>query len=375
MAGLTLNHVTKRFEDVVAVDDVSMDIDDGEFLVLVGPSGCGKSTTLRMIAGLETLTEGDIDLGERSIAHAKPADRDIAMVFQSYALYPHMTVRGNMRFGLEESTDLSDEEIDARVEETAAKLDIEELLDRRPGELSGGQQQRVALGRAIVRDPAVFLMDEPLSNLDAKLRSQMRTELQRLQEELAVTTVYVTHDQTEAMTMGDRIAVLNDGELMQVGTPLECYHAPANEFVAGFIGEPSMNFFAVEREGDTLTGDGFEYPLSNDVATDLGETRRLTLGVRPEDVSFVPSADGPHDLPAVTGVVEPMGNENNVHLTFPDGSEEFVATVDGMEHVERDQHVVARVPEAAIHLFDRETGRTLRNRSLAEMERARARAD
>ncbi|WP_254543934.1 ABC transporter ATP-binding protein [Halomarina pelagica] len=372
MAELTLDSVTKRFDDVVAVDDVSMDIEDGEFLVLVGPSGCGKSTTLRMIAGLESVTGGDIRLGGRSIAHAKPMERDIAMVFQSYALYPHMTVRGNMRFGLEESTDLADDEIEARVEEAADLLDIPELLDRKPGELSGGQQQRVALGRAIVRDPAVFLMDEPLSNLDAKLRAQMRTELQRLQEELAVTTVYVTHDQTEAMTMGDRIAVLDDGRLMQVGTPLECYHEPANEFVAGFIGEPSMNFFPVERDGATLVGDGFEYPLSEETRASLDGTTALTLGVRPEDVEIVPVAETDHDFETVAGVVEPMGNENNVHLSFPDGGA-FVAVVDGMTHVGRDETVVARIPEESVHLFDRETGAALRNRSLAELERPEAR--
>ena len=270
MAQLTLDEVTKTFQDddgeIIAVDQVSVDIEDGEFLCVVGPSGCGKSTTLRMIAGLEDITRGEIRLDGQIINDQPPARRNVAMVFQSYALYPHMTVRENMAFGLEESTDMPDDEIDERVEQTAETMNIGELLDRRPTELSGGQQQRVALGRAIVRDPEVFLMDEPLSNLDAKLRSSMRTELQRLQEELGVTTMYVTHDQTEAMTMGDRIAILDGGRLQQVATPLECYHQPANQFVAGFIGEPSMNFFEMGVEGDRLVAEAFEYPLKDEIA-------------------------------------------------------------------------------------------------------------
>ncbi|WP_435064881.1 ABC transporter ATP-binding protein [Halobaculum sp. EA56] len=373
MAQLSLDHLTKVFtdddgSDIVAVDDVTVDIEDGEFLVLVGPSGCGKSTTLRMVAGLETVTSGDIRLGDESIADQKPQDRDIAMVFQSYALYPHMTVRENMSFGLEESTDMSDGEIHERVEDAADLLDIPELLDRKPGELSGGQQQRVALGRAIVREPEVFLMDEPLSNLDAKLRSQMRTELQRLQEDLDTTTMYVTHDQTEAMTMGDRIAVLDGGELQQAGTPLECYHRPANRFVAGFIGEPSMNFFETTLEGDTLVADRFEYPLSSDVCDDVAGADGVTLGVRPEDVEVLagePSAGD--EFATVVDVVEPMGNENAVYLGFEtDPTDPFVATVGGMRQVEAGERVVARFPEDAIHLFDVATGEALHNRSLEE---------
>ena len=230
MANLTLSGTTKIFddggEDIVAVNDLDLDIRDGEFVVLVGPSGCGKSTTLRMVAGLDTPTSGTISIGDEPIQDKRPQERDIAMVFQSYALYPHMTVRENMSFGLEESTDVDDDEIRETVEDAAATLGITELLDRKPGALSGGQQQRVALGRAIVRNPEVFLLDEPLSNLDAKLRAQMRTELQQLQNDLCVTTVYVTHDQTEAMTMGDRIAILDGGELQQLGTPMQCYHEP-----------------------------------------------------------------------------------------------------------------------------------------------------
>ncbi|GAA0251894.1 ABC transporter ATP-binding protein [Haladaptatus pallidirubidus] len=377
MANLTLDGVTKWFDDdgdrIVAVDDVHVDIEDGEFLVLVGPSGCGKSTTLRMIAGLETVSQGDVRLGDRVINDQPPTVRDIAMVFQSYALYPHMTVQENMSFGLEESTGLSDDTIARRVEETAEMMGIDDLLDRKPGELSGGQQQRVALGRAIVRDPDVFLMDEPLSNLDAKLRSQMRTELQRLQEDLGVTTVYVTHDQTEAMTMGDRIAILNDGKLQQVATPIEAYHRPANLFVAGFIGEPSMNFFEMEREGDVLVGDDFEYSLTAETLDEIGDTERVTLGIRPEDVELVSGGEGAHEFRTVVDVVEPMGNENNVYLRFDAGGDDpqmtgdertFVATVGGLQSIEDGQEVAARIPESAIHLFDTETGLALRNRTL-----------
>ena len=389
MAKLTLTDVTKRFndggDDIVAVDEASIDIDDGEFIVLVGPSGCGKSTTLRMIAGLESVTEGTISLDGAAINNRKPADRDIAMVFQSYALYPHMTVRENMSFGLEESTDLPDDEIRERVEDAAHMMGIGDLLDRKPGELSGGQQQRVALGRAIVRDPSVFLMDEPLSNLDAKLRAQMRTELQRIQEDLGVTTVYVTHDQTEAMTMGDRVAILNDGKLQQVATPLEAYHEPANQFVASFVGEPSMNFFETEFQDDRLVHDNFEYPLTEDVREKLGDTGHDTLGIRPEDIELVDTVDGDHDFRTVVDVVEPVGSGNNVYLAF-EGTEgdtteldldeadiegesrTFVATIGGLRHVEAGQPAVARIPEEAIHLFDSDTGQALRNRSLENAE-------
>ncbi|SNZ03449.1 carbohydrate ABC transporter ATP-binding protein, CUT1 family [Natronoarchaeum philippinense] len=375
MADLTLDNVTKVFtdddgSDIVAVDNVSIDIDDGEFLVLVGPSGCGKSTTLRMVAGLETITSGDIQLGDTSLTGKDPQDRDIAMVFQSYALYPHMTVRTNMSFGLQESTDLPDDEIDTRVEETAEMMGIGDLLDRKPGELSGGQQQRVALGRAIVRDPEVFLMDEPLSNLDAKLRSSMRTELQRLQEDLGVTTIYVTHDQTEAMTMADKIAILNDGKLQQVGTPLECYHEPANLFVAGFIGEPSMNFFDVERVGEKLVHDNFEYELSDETANAVAEANELVLGIRPEDIELRTEVEGVHDFETTVDVIEPMGDENNVYLTFDGASDDetFVANISGMQHVESGQPIVAHIPEVAIHVFERRSGNALRNRTLDNVE-------
>ncbi|SHH28280.1 ABC transporter ATP-binding protein [Halobaculum gomorrense] len=380
MAQLSLDHLTKVFtdddgSDIVAVDDVTVNIEDGEFLVLVGPSGCGKSTTLRMVAGLETVTSGDIRLGEESIADQKPQDRDIAMVFQSYALYPHMTVRENMSFGLEESTDMSDDEIHERVEDAADLLGIPELLGRKPGELSGGQRQRVALGRAIVRDPEVFLMDEPLSNLDAKLRSQMRTELQRLQEDLDTTTMYVTHDQTEAMTMGDRIAVLDAGELQQAGTPLECYHRPANRFVAGFIGEPSMNFFDATVEGDRLITDAFDYPLTEEMREAVDGANGVTLGIRPEDIEVAAddSPTGGDEFGTTVDVVEPMGNENAVYLGFDeDPTDTFVATVGGMRRIDAGERVVACFPSDAIHLFDDASGDALHNRSLADAEDAGA---
>ena len=368
MATLELDSITKTFQDdsgeIVAVDDVSMTVDDGEFLVVVGPSGCGKSTMLRMIAGLESITSGTLALDNRVINDVKSQNRDIAMVFQSYALYPHMSVRGNMSFGLEESTELPDDEITEMVTETAELLNISELLDRRPTELSGGQQQRVALGRAIVRDPEVFLMDEPLSNLDAKLKAQMRTELQRLQEDLNVTTIYVTHDQTEAMTMGDRIAILNDGRLQQIDTPLECYHEPANQFVAGFLGEPAMNFFDVTLVNGTLRGDAFEYPIGPEIQSAVGDTTELVLGIRPEDIELAERAAGDHDFETVVDVVEPMGDENTVHLQFGESGASIIATVGGFTQVATEDSVVVRIPEDAIHVFDRASGEALHNRSL-----------
>ena len=372
MGTLELDGVTKVFPDgdgeIVAVDDVDIEMRDGEFLVVVGPSGCGKSTTLRMVAGLETISSGEVRLAGSIINDVKPQARDIAMVFQSYALYPHMTVEGNMAFGLEESTDLSDAEIEARVSDAAETMGIGELLDRKPSDLSGGQRQRVALGRAIVRDPEVFLMDEPLSNLDAKLRSEMRTELQRLQDELDVTTMYVTHDQTEAMTMGDRIAILDAGELQQVATPLECYHEPANQFVAGFIGDPSMNFFDVERDGETLAGPVFDYPLSQSTLDDVGDVTDLTLGVRPEDISLAGGAPGEHTFSTVVEVVEPMGDENTVYLRFEDApqGETFIATVGGLQQVSAGDEITVEIPEGTIHLFDKNTGEAVHNRQIDE---------
>src|SRR5512144_1759896 len=281
MATVTFDHVWKRFGDFAAVKDLQLEIQDGEFMVLVGPSGCGKTTSLRMIAGLEEVTEGDLKIGERVVNDVAPKDRDIAMVFQSYALYPHMSVYDNMAFGLK-LRKVPKAQIDERVKEAARILGLENL-QKKPRELSGGQRQRVALGRAIVREPAVFLMDEPLSNLDAKLRVQTRAEIARLHQRLGTTTVYVTHDQVEAMTMGTRIAVMDKGELMQVGPPQELYDRPNKLFVAGFIGSPSMNFMNVRRNGDQLEGDGFFCPIPARYKSGIeAASGPFIAGLRPE---------------------------------------------------------------------------------------------
>jgi len=369
MADTTLTDVRKRFEsdgnDVVAVDDLSIEIKDGEFLVLVGPSGCGKSTTLRLIAGLETISDGEIKIGDTVVNDVKPKDRDIAMVFQNYALYPQRTVRGNMSFGLKMSTDLPDEEITERVEDAAEMLSITDLLDRRPKALSGGQQQRVALGRAIVRDPEIFLMDEPLSNLDAKLRTQMRTELQELHQQLGAATVYVTHDQTEAMTMGDRIAVLNDGQLQQIGTPLECYYEPANQFVAGFIGSPSMNFIEGTPADGELQLDLIRYPLTDEQqsAIESAAASSVTVGIRPEDIELT-DEDGPRTMEMNVSVVEPMGSMNLLHLE-QDGIE-ITASVTGEHIVDEGDRVRVRFPADRIHAFDQQTGTAVFNRERSD---------
>jgi multiple sugar transport system ATP-binding protein len=373
MGELELDTLRKVFSDgnndIVAVDDLDITIRDGEFLVLVGPSGCGKSTTLRCIAGLEHATSGQILLDDRDITHAKPKERDMAMVFQNYALYPHMTVKQNLGYGLKITSDLSKDEINERVENIATMLEIPELLGKKPKDLSGGQQQRVALGRAIIREPEVFLMDEPLSNLDAKLRTTMRTEIQQLQQDLGVTTIYVTHDQTEAMTMGDRIAVLDGGELQQVGTPLECYHDPANQFVAGFIGSPSMNFVEVDHENGTLHHDQFDYTLSPETTKTLAsETNALTLGVRPEHIEL--ASDGVRNgVEATVNVVEPMGELSYLYLDI--GGKTHTASVDGDTRIAAGDEVTVVFPEDRIHLFDRETGETILNRSRAEQPAAK----
>ncbi|WP_396611491.1 ABC transporter ATP-binding protein [Haloferax sp. S1W] len=365
MSQLELRTLRKEFtgggEDIVAVDDVDLTLNDGEFLVLVGPSGCGKSTTLRMIAGLEPVTAGDVVIDGESVTDLEPRERDIAMVFQNYALYPHMTTRENIGFGLKMTTDLGTEERNRRVKEVAESLGIGELLDDYPKELSGGQQQRVALGRAIIRDPEVFLMDEPLSNLDAKLRTQMRTELKALQDDLGVTTVYVTHDQTEAMTMGDRIAILNHGELQQVGTPLECYHRPANRFVAGFIGAPSMNFLDVTSDGDRLTHRLFDYEVSADTARNIDEYDRVTMGIRPEDIRVVDGPDVQNPIEADVHLVEPLGDVS--HVTLNVGEQRLTAAVPGGQTFERGEEVTLQFPEEHLHLFDASSGQALKNSS------------
>jgi multiple sugar transport system ATP-binding protein len=371
MGKIEIDDLTKIFnegdDEVVAVDNLDIVVYDGEFLVLVGPSGCGKSTTLRCIAGLERVTEGEIFLNGEPITEKRPMERNIAMVFQSYALYPHMTARENMAFGLRMTTDLSDNEITERVTDTAEMMGIQPLLDSRPGELSGGQQQRVALGRAIVREPKVFLMDEPLSNLDAKLRTQMRTELQELQQRLDVTTVYVTHDQTEAMTMGDRIAVLNGGELQQVGTPLECYHEPNNIFVAGFIGSPSMNFFQGRLDGTVFTHEAFEYRFRAETVDEIAGPRDVTLGIRPEDIR--PASEGETNQVSIKiNVVEPLGD--TILVYFDLAGQDYKANVPADQPVSPGEQISITFPEDRIHLFDTETGTALKNRSQAGNETA-----
>jgi multiple sugar transport system ATP-binding protein len=372
MASITLNNITKRFGSgesaVVAVDDVSLEIRDGEFIVFVGPSGSGKSTLMRIVAGLETQSEGDVEIGDAIVNQLGARARDIAMVFQNYALYPNMTVEENMSFGLKMSTDMSATEIEETVGSAAEMMGIGTLLDNKPGELSGGQQQRVALGRAIVRDPNVFLMDEPLSNLDAKLRTEMRTEINRLQNDLDVTTLYVTHDQTEAMTMGDRLVVLDQGELQQVGTPLECFYRPANQFVAGFLGSPSMNFFEGQVEGGTLRADGFEFRLNERMRSSAGGREHLVLGVRPEDMFIHNEQSSTHEFEAVVDVFEPMGSISYVYLKAvnQDSEETFIVETDGQRPVTEGDHVYVEIPDEDVHLFDVKTGETIHQRQLDE---------
>jgi len=362
MATVTFDHVWKRYGEVVAVGDLSLDIQDEEFLVLVGPSGCGKTTSLRMIAGLEDISEGTLKIGERVVNDMAPKDRDVAMVFQSYALYPHMSVYDNLAFGLK-LRKVAKPEIDRRVREAAKIIELTDLLERKPKQLSGGQRQRVALGRAIVREPAVFLMDEPLSNLDAKLRVQTRAEIARLHQRLKTTIVYVTHDQVEAMTMGTRIAVMNAGLLQQVGTPHRLYQHPVNKFVAGFIGSPSMNFFAVrtERVGDRMVvHDG---ALSVTVPEGLREAvgsatgRSLTLGVRPEHLEIGEVGDGAATIRTTVDVVEFLGNEELLHVRA--GDHLLIAMVDAKHRVRPGDVLDLAIPLQHVHLFDEATGDAL----------------
>ena len=318
MANVTLDHVKKRYGDVEVIEDLNLEVRDEEFMVLVGPSGCGKSTALRMIAGLEEITAGSVRINNRIVNGIPPKDRDIAMVFQSYALYPHMTVRENLEFGLR-IRKMDRAEISRRVTEAAAILGLSEFLGRKPRQLSGGQRQRVAVGRAIVRKPQVFLFDEPLSNLDAKLRVQMRAEITNLQRRLKTTTIYVTHDQVEAMTMGHRIAVLNDGDLMQVGTPLQLYERPENLFVARFIGTPPMNIFpaTLAQNGGQLTSPHFTLPVPETLksATQLREGQDVLVGVRPENLRHRGNdmTSSTATLTIKVEIVEPLGHEVLVH--------------------------------------------------------------
>ena len=352
MTAISLQGISKRYPDHVAVDRLDLDVQAGEFMVLVGPSGCGKSTTLRMIAGLEDISEGRLLIGGRDVTHAEPHERDIAMVFQSYALYPHMTVYMNMAFGLLRASKLSRGEVDQRVNEAASRLQITELLQRRPNELSGGQRQRVAIGRALVRKPKVFLFDEPLSNLDAKLRTHMRGELERLHAELGITIVYVTHDQVEAMTLGTRIAVMDRGHLRQVGAPMEVYRRPANRFVASFIGSPEMNFLPVSED----MAEGRAWLNHHYGAASLQPG--TVLGLRPEEllISSVEVA-APWSWPGVVQRVERLGAEAYAQIR--------VGTADVLVRTEADAALEASKPVfltpelSRLRVFDGQTGATL----------------
>ncbi len=362
MAGVTFDHIWKRYGDVVANKDLNLEIQDGEFMCLVGPSGCGKTTALRMIAGLEEVTEGSLRIGDRVVNDLAPKDRDVAMVFQSYALYPHMSVRDNLAFGLK-LRKVPKADIERRVQEAARMIELGNLLDRKPKQLSGGQRQRVALGRAIVREPAVFLMDEPLSNLDAKLRVQTRAEIARLHQRLKTTIVYVTHDQVEAMTMGDRIAVMNQGELQQVGPPQQLYENPVNHFVAGFIGSPSMNFVpvTVERDGGEpkLKNPAFEIPVPSRLKNQMDGAGNLTMGFRPEHLE-IGAADRASEVGVVRAqvdVVEFLGNEELLHLRV--GDHDLVAIVDSSQRVKPGDVVDLQIPLEKVHLFQEESGLSL----------------
>ena len=340
MSSVTFNHVAKRYGAVSVIEDLNLEVRDRELMVLVGPSGCGKSTALRMIAGLEEVSDGTIAIGERVVNNLAPKERDIAMVFQNYALYPHMSVRENLEFGLR-MRKVPRDEMKKRVDDAAAILGISHLLERKPKELSGGQRQRVAVGRAIVRQPAVFLFDEPLSNLDAKLRVQMRAEITRLQQTLGTTSVYVTHDQVEAMTMGSRIAVMREGKIQQLGTPLEVYDKPANVFVAQFIGTPPMNLFRGTVANGALRTSSFSLPLPFAVE----EGRNVIAGVRPEHLG-----SGDASIPATIDMVEPIGHESIVYGTA--GDEKFVAIFEPHEAPRAGERIDIRVQTKSVHLFD-----------------------
>lgn len=370
MAKVRLNHVYKKYgPNQIAVNDFHLEIEDREFLVLVGPSGCGKSTTLRMVAGLEDISDGDLYIGETRMNDVPPKDRDIAMVFQSYALYPHMNVYENMAFGLK-LRKFSKADIDVRIREAARILDIEHLLDRKPKALSGGQRQRVALGRAIVREPQVFLMDEPLSNLDAKLRVQMRTEIAKLHQRLDTTIIYVTHDQTEAMTMGDRIVVMKDGKIQQVATPTEIYNHPTNQFVASFIGSPGMNFLKgiVSDQASKVhfTTEGVDLLFPDDKANILRQQgyigKPVTFGIRPEDIysdtQFIEANPFQSTLEAEIDVVENMGSElyvyfNNISQT------QMIARVDAREGLKPKMTVTLGMDLSKCHVFDLDTEKAI----------------
>jgi sn-glycerol 3-phosphate transport system ATP-binding protein len=345
MVAIKLDNLTKSYGKTEVLHHVAGDIDDGEFVVIVGPSGCGKSTLLRMVAGLETITSGEISIGGNVVNDLEPADRDIAMVFQNYALYPHMTVEQNMAYGLK-IRKIPKNEIRRRVEEVADILEIREYLNRRPRQLSGGQRQRVAMGRAIVREPSVFLFDEPLSNLDAKLRVQMRLEIRKLQKRLGVTSIYVTHDQVEAMTLGDRLMVLNAGYVEQFGTPIELYQRPASLFVAGFIGSPAMNFTPVEiKDGQVVLTNGAK------LETHSKASGNAILGLRPEHL--VLDENGP--IKVKVEMLEQLGANTLVHGILQGTQSSFVASIDGIQALEIGALLSFSAANCAVHLFDTET--------------------
>lgn len=361
MASVTFNNITKRFGDVTVVDDLNIAVEDKEFLVFVGPSGCGKSTSLRMLAGLEEISDGEILIGDRVVNNVAPKDRDVAMVFQSYALYPHMTVYDNMAFGLK-LRKTPKKIIDERVTEAARELGIDHLLDRRPRQLSGGQRQRVAVGRAIVREPAVFLMDEPLSNLDAKLRVEARSFISKLHQRLETTFIYVTHDQVEAMTMGTRICVLNAGRLQQIDSPFNLYHNPRNVFVAGFIGSPSMNFFdaTLKPDGDNLIIDAGAFSLkvpANKAAPFMSHSgKEVVLGVRPEDIHdshYLPQGITPANISSNVEVIEQMGNEVIIYLET--GNKSFIARTDPRTAAQVGGKIDVTFNLDNMHIFDKDT--------------------
>lgn len=362
MANVIFENITKKFDDFVAVNNLNLTVEDGEFLVFVGPSGCGKTTSLRMLAGLEDATQGNIYIGDKRVNEILPKDRDIAMVFQSYALYPHMSVSENMAFSLELQGKQKGE-IKNRVEAAAKQLGIDRLLHRKPKELSGGQRQRVAVGRAIVRNPAVFLMDEPLSNLDAKLRVQARAEISKLHNELGTTFIYVTHDQVEAMTMGTRIAVMNGGILQQVDTPQNLYNNPKNIFVAGFIGSPAMNLFdarIINKDGELyVVTDSFEFSIMPELLElyQPYQGKEVILGIRPEsihDPEYIPPGIQPALVPATVSVMEMMGNEVILYLNTVT-KQEFIARVDPRSRLVIGQFVSLVFDKSRFHLFDKQT--------------------
>jgi multiple sugar transport system ATP-binding protein len=371
MAQVKLEHITKRYEDVTAVDDMNLNLRDGEFICLVGPSGCGKSTTMETVAGLTKPSEGEVIIGNRDVTDLPPKDRGVAMVFQNIALFPHMDVYDNISFGLR-LRDYPKDEIERRVEHATDIVQLESMLERMPDELSGGQRQRVAIARAIVREPEVFLMDEPLANLDAKLRVHMRTELQRLHKELDTTIIYVTHDQAEAMTMSDRIAVIDGGQLQQIAPPLVCYNEPANLFVAGFIGSPSMNFVEGEVTSTGLSTPNFDVEFDPGQLSGVAEGDHLTLGVRPEDVYLRGASEGvanpTRPIPARTDVLEPMGDEIFVYLLTGEAAEagmeadpdtalnQLLMSIDPLSDIEADEDVEVVLDRDRAHLFDTETG-------------------